>query len=192
MRFSGRPFAGNDRRGRRRNAQGGGRNWISKRRPSSATCWKICGARRNRRGVLRATVFRARSIRSRDVKALADALQLNRLPAVMECFDISNISTTHVVASMVCFRNGVPDKDNYRRYRIRTVAGQDDFASMAEVVRRRYSRVLLEAARNQIPTRRNSRRKSQLKGCSRLEKRTLDVQPPEPRPDPLSPCACPI
>ena len=66
-----------------------------------------------------------------------------RLPLVMECFDISNISTTHVVASMVCFRNGVPDKDNYRRYRIRTVEGQDDFASMAEVVRRRYSRVLL-------------------------------------------------
>ena len=79
-----------------------------------------------------------------DVQALADALQLERLPVVMECFDISNISTTHVVASMVCFRNGVPDKDNYRRYRIRTVAGQDDFASMAEVVRRRYSRVLLE------------------------------------------------
>jgi excinuclease ABC subunit C len=63
----------------------------------------------------------------------------------MECFDISNISTTHVVASMVCFRDGVPDKDNYRRYRVRTVEGQDDFASMAEVVRRRYSRVLLEA-----------------------------------------------
>jgi excinuclease ABC subunit C len=80
-----------------------------------------------------------------DVEALADALQLPRLPVVMECFDISNISTTHVVASMVCFRNGVPDKDNYRRYRIRTVESQDDFASMAEVVRRRYSRVLLEA-----------------------------------------------
>jgi excinuclease ABC subunit C len=62
----------------------------------------------------------------------------------MECFDISNISTTHVVASMVCFKDGVPDKSNYRRYRIRTVAGQDDFASMAEVVRRRYSRILLE------------------------------------------------
>jgi excinuclease ABC subunit C len=78
-----------------------------------------------------------------DVQALADALQLPRAPRVMECFDISNISTTHVVASMVCFRNGVPDKDNYRRYRVRTVEGQDDFASMAEVVRRRYSRVLL-------------------------------------------------
>src|ERR1043166_5222767 len=80
-----------------------------------------------------------------DVQALADALQLPRLPRVMECFDISNISTTHVVASMVCFRDGVPDKDCYRRYRVRTVEGQDDFASMAEVVRRRYSRVLLEA-----------------------------------------------
>jgi len=80
-----------------------------------------------------------------DVEALADALQLTHLPSVMECFDISNISTTHVVASMVCFRRGIPDKDNYRRYRIRTVEGQDDFASMAEVVRRRYARVLLEA-----------------------------------------------
>jgi excinuclease ABC subunit C len=80
-----------------------------------------------------------------DVQALADALQLPRLPRVMECFDISNISTTHVVASMVCFRDGVADKNCYRRYRVRTVEGQDDFASMAEVVRRRYSRVLLEA-----------------------------------------------
>ncbi|PYJ19764.1 MAG: excinuclease ABC subunit C [Verrucomicrobia bacterium] len=80
-----------------------------------------------------------------DVRALADVLQLPHAPRVMECFDISNISTTHVVASMVCFRDGVPDKDNYRRYRVRTVEGQDDFASMAEVVRRRYSRILLEA-----------------------------------------------
>jgi excinuclease ABC subunit C len=80
-----------------------------------------------------------------DVRALADVLQLPSVPRIMECFDISNISATHVVASMVCFRDGVPDKDNYRRYRVRTVDGQDDFASMAEVVRRRYSRVLLEA-----------------------------------------------
>ena len=80
-----------------------------------------------------------------DVQALADALHLSDPPRIMECFDISNISTTHVVASMVCFRDGVPDKNNYRRYRVRTVEGQDDFASMAEVVRRRYSRILLEA-----------------------------------------------
>jgi excinuclease ABC subunit C len=80
-----------------------------------------------------------------DVQELATALQLPRLPRVMECFDISNISATHIVASMVCFRDGLPDKESYRRYRVRTVEGQDDFASMAEVVRRRYSRVLLEA-----------------------------------------------
>ena len=114
-----------------------------------------------------------------DVKTLADALQLTRLPAVMECFDISNISTTHVVASMVCFRNGVPDKDNYRRYRIRTVAGQDDFASMAEVVRRRYSRVLLEA-RKSNPDAAEFSQEQPVEGLHRLEKQTLNVQPQNP------------
>lgn len=79
-----------------------------------------------------------------DLVALADALQLPTPPQIMECFDISNISTTHIVASMVCFKNGVPDKNRYRRFRITTVKGQDDFASMAEVVRRRYSRLLGE------------------------------------------------
>ena len=81
-----------------------------------------------------------------DLQALADALSLPHLPLVMECFDISNISTTHIVASMVAFKNGVPDKNNYRRFRIRGVKGQNDFASMAEVIRRRYARVLLEAS----------------------------------------------
>jgi excinuclease ABC subunit C len=95
--------------------------------------------RRFTRGSLPSTVDPAA-----DLQALADALLLPGPPRIMECFDISNISTTHVVASMVCFKDGVPDKSNYRRYRIRTVEGQDDFASMAEVVRRRYSRILLE------------------------------------------------
>lgn len=80
-----------------------------------------------------------------DVKELQEYLQLDREPTVMECFDISNISSNHIVASMVRFKNGVSDNSNYRRYRIKTVKGQDDFASMAEVVRRRYSRILLEA-----------------------------------------------
>src|SRR5207248_383459 len=102
-----------------------------------------------------------------DVQALADALQLPHPPVVMECFDISNISTTHVVASMVCFRNGVPDKDNYRRYRVRTVKGQDDFASMAEVVRRRYSRVLLEA-REQNPDTAEFSQEETVEGLQRL------------------------
>jgi excinuclease ABC subunit C len=80
-----------------------------------------------------------------DMRELGEELGLGRPPFVMECFDISNISNTHCVASMVRFKNGVSDNQSYRRYRIRTVDGQDDFASMAEVVRRRYSRILLEA-----------------------------------------------
>lgn len=77
-----------------------------------------------------------------DLRALRDALRLPAPPALMECFDISNISNTHIVASMVCFRDGVPDRAAYRRYRITSTQGQNDFASMAEVVRRRYERVL--------------------------------------------------
>jgi len=83
-------------------------------------------------------------IPERDLESLRDALNLQTVPAVIECFDISNISTTHKVASMVQFRNGRPDRSNYRRYRIQTVEGQDDFACMAEVVGRRYTRVLRE------------------------------------------------
>ena len=82
-----------------------------------------------------------------DLAALGEALGLPGPPRRMECFDISNISTTHVVASMVCFIDGRPATHLYRRYRIKTLEGrQDDFASMAEVVRRRYSRVLREAS----------------------------------------------
>ena len=79
-----------------------------------------------------------------DLADLGEALGLAGPPRVMECFDISNVSSNHIVASMVRFTEGRPDNQNYRRYRIRTVKGQDDFASMAEVVRRRYSRILLE------------------------------------------------
>jgi excinuclease ABC subunit C len=82
-----------------------------------------------------------------DVKELQELLHLERPPLVMECFDIANIGTAHCVASMVRFENGVPNTANYRRYRIRAVSGQNDFISMAEVVRRRYSRVLLEATK---------------------------------------------
>jgi excinuclease ABC subunit C len=68
----------------------------------------------------------------------------------MECFDISNISTTHIVASMVCFLDGRPANAQYRRFRIKTVEGQDDFASIGEVVRRRYSRLLRESAEGRV------------------------------------------
>jgi excinuclease ABC subunit C len=114
-----------------------------------------------------------------DVHALADALRLPRAPRVMECFDISNISTTHVVASMVCFRDGVPDKDNYRRYRVRTVEGQDDFASMAEVVRRRYSRILLEA-REVSPDAAEFSQENAFDAARHVEKQTLNAQRPTP------------
>ncbi|MDX1681019.1 MAG: excinuclease ABC subunit UvrC [Akkermansiaceae bacterium] len=79
-----------------------------------------------------------------DLAELGEELGLEGPPRVMECFDISNVSSNHIVASMVRFTDGRPDNANYRRYRIRTVEGQDDFASMAEVIRRRYSRILLE------------------------------------------------
>lgn len=79
-----------------------------------------------------------------DLAGLAEWLGLDAPPRVMECFDISNVSSNHIVASMVRFTDGSPDNQNYRRYRIRTVSGQDDFASMAEVVRRRYARILAE------------------------------------------------
>ena len=62
-------------------------------------------------------------------------------PLRIEGFDISNISGTFAVASLVSFKNGRPDRANYRRFKIKTVEGQDDFASMAEVVQRRYSRL---------------------------------------------------
>ena len=81
-----------------------------------------------------------------DVAALGQELGLGAPPRRMECFDISNISSTHIVASMVCFVDGRPASHLYRRFRIKTVDGQDDFASMAEVVRRRYARVLHDAA----------------------------------------------
>jgi excinuclease ABC subunit C len=81
----------------------------------------------------------------RDLAELSDALGLPGPPQRIEGFDISNISGTFAVASLVSFKNGRPDRANYRRFRIKTVEGQDDFASMAEVVRRRYTRLLKES-----------------------------------------------
>ncbi len=70
--------------------------------------------------------------------ALRNELRLNSNPQVIECFDISNISGTLSVGAMVQFRNAKPDKNNYRRFKIKTVVGTDDFASIKEIVRRRY------------------------------------------------------
>jgi excinuclease ABC subunit C len=82
----------------------------------------------------------------RDLTELAEILALPGPPARIEGFDISNISGTFAVASLISFRDGRPDRSNYRRFRIKTVTGQDDFACMAETVRRRYSRLQTEGA----------------------------------------------
>lgn len=76
-------------------------------------------------------------------------LQLTALPLVIECFDNSNLQGSTPVASMVRFVNARPDKKNYRHYNIKTVTGADDFASMKEIVGRRYRRILDEAG--QLP-----------------------------------------
>jgi excinuclease ABC subunit C len=80
----------------------------------------------------------------RDLEELGRALGLSAAPRRIEGFDISNISGTFAVASMVSFKNGRPDRANYRRFKMKTVVGQDDFACMAETIRRRYSRLLRE------------------------------------------------
>jgi len=81
----------------------------------------------------------------RDLEELARILNLPASPRRIEGFDISNISGTFAVASMVSFFQGRPDRSNYRLFKMKTVVGQDDFACMAETVRRRYSRVLKES-----------------------------------------------
>ncbi|MBR5703593.1 MAG: excinuclease ABC subunit UvrC [Bacteroidales bacterium] len=76
---------------------------------------------------------------------LRKALGMSELPVHMECFDNSNIQGTNPVASCVVFRDGRPSKKDYRKFKIKTVVGANDYASMKEVVNRRYSRMLEEA-----------------------------------------------
>ncbi|MFT4586262.1 MAG: excinuclease ABC subunit C [Candidatus Binatia bacterium] len=78
----------------------------------------------------------------KDLIELGKALKLECPPERIEGYDISNISGTLAVSSMVSFKNGRPDRANYRRFRIKTVVGQDDFACMAETIYRRYRRLL--------------------------------------------------
>ncbi len=77
----------------------------------------------------------------KSVEDLKEYLHLERLPRRIECFDNSNIQGSDPVASMVCFVDGKPRKSEYKRFNIKTVVGPDDFASMREVLKRRYSRV---------------------------------------------------
>jgi excinuclease ABC subunit C len=84
------------------------------------------------------------------LKALADLLELPEVPLRIEAFDISNIQGSDIVASMVVFERGHPSRSDYRKFKVRSVAGKpDDVASMHEVVRRHYRRVLEEG--NEFP-----------------------------------------
>ena len=78
------------------------------------------------------------------LKSIQEVLHLEKPPLTIECFDNSNISGTDAVAACVVFKKAKPSKKDYRKYNIKTVVGPDDYASMKEVVRRRYSRMLNE------------------------------------------------
>ncbi len=110
-----------------------------------------------------------------DVVELGKLLGLPAPPQRIEGFDISNISGTFAVASLVSFKNGRPDRANYRRFKIKTVTGQDDFASMAEVVRRRYSRLKRELEAPATAQGEDAEMK--------LEDRAMTRKPPLPLPD---------
>lgn len=84
--------------------------------------------------------------RARMAEELKRRLGLRSAPKRVECFDISNLQGREIVGSMVVFDEGEPDKSRYRRYRLRSVPGQDDFASLYEVLKRRYTRALEENA----------------------------------------------
>jgi excinuclease ABC subunit C len=101
-------------------------------------------AQQNAELALESETFVAESKRARRVEALEElreALNLESLPIRIECFDISNIQGQEVVGSMVVFEDAVAKKGHYRKFTLRGVEGQDDFASMREVITRRFSRL---------------------------------------------------
>jgi excinuclease ABC subunit C len=83
--------------------------------------------------------------KDRVIRQLQQDLSLQEIPDHIECFDNSNIQGTNPVASMVCFKQGKPAVKEYRHYHVKTVEGPNDFASMKEIVGRRYKRLLEEA-----------------------------------------------
>ncbi len=89
---------------------------------------------------LRAQWEASRHKQTRALGEIQEALSMDRAPIRIECYDISNTQGTAAVGSMVVFERGVPNKNHYRRFNIRTVQGPDDFASMEEVLTRRFRR----------------------------------------------------
>ncbi|MGB8650749.1 MAG: excinuclease ABC subunit UvrC, partial [Mycobacteriales bacterium] len=88
--------------------------------------------------------------RSKALAEIQEALELDEAPLRIECFDVSNLQGTSVVASMVVFEDGLARKSEYRRFAVKGVEGQDDVASMHEVLTRRFARHLEEAARPEL------------------------------------------
>jgi len=84
--------------------------------------------------------FASKKAEAKLLSRLQSRLQLSRMPLHIECFDNSNISGTSQVSSMVVFKNARPHRSGYRRYIVRTVSGPDDYAAMAEILKRRYGR----------------------------------------------------
>lgn len=82
--------------------------------------------------------------RARALRSLQDALSLREPPLRIECYDISTIQGRHTVGSMVVFEDGLPKKSDYRRFRVKTLEGQDDFAAMEEVLTRRFAAYVAE------------------------------------------------
>ena len=104
-----------------------------------------------------ARIYRAEQLKNLEIRnperytervlgEMQKALRLDRLPRHIECFDNSNLQGAHPVASCVVFRDGKPARSEYRHFNIKTVVGADDYASMREVVYRRYSRLVAEGA----------------------------------------------
>lgn len=109
-------------------------------------------AERNAKLAMAQDKLRSQHRRQRRIESLTHlqaALGLSSLPARLECFDVSNLGASHPVASMVVFEDGEPKKSHYRHFNIKSVKGQDDFAAIAEVLRRRFAR--FEAERERSP-----------------------------------------
>ena len=132
--------------------------WLEQRRSATG---EVRGPQRGDKRTLMATVGRnAQEIlirhktkrasdlttRNRALEELQEALELPEVPLRIECYDVSNLQGTEVVASMVVFEDGLPKKSEYRRFTIRDVEGQNDVASMHEVITRRFKRMLADNA----------------------------------------------
>ena len=127
-------------------------NWLSERKKTRVTLeTPVRGQKRdlvrmaeeNARFAMRTELDKGETA-TRMLEELQEALELKNFPEVIEGFDISNISGTHAVGSMVVFKNGQADKSSYRRYKIAKVEGIDDYAMMREVLGRRYQKLLDE------------------------------------------------